>query len=262
MFAPHSPRQNRLLAALPAAVAERLRPSLKLVPMASGDVLFEAGSPPRHIFFPTTATVSFPCVDDGETTLVGSEGVVGVALFLAGAIAPGRGVVERTGFGYRLPSLVFLAEFNRGGPLMHVVLHYAQALLSQMAQTAFCNHHHTLEQQFCRQLLICLDRLGESAMATRHGWIPGLGNEGVAEIAEKLQRAGLVECRDERIALLDRPALERRACECYAVVRAAFERQLPYPLARTGWAAGRHERTLSWEAHADSPDFIDARKRQ
>src|SRR5512135_342196 len=133
MFATHSLRQNRLLAALPAAVAERLRPSLKLVPMASGDVLFEADGPPRHVFFPTTAAVTFPCVDGGQTTLVGNEGVVGVALFLAGAIAPGRGVVERTGFGYRLPSLVFLAEFNRGGPLMQVVLHYTQALLTQMA---------------------------------------------------------------------------------------------------------------------------------
>jgi hypothetical protein len=134
-----------------------------------------------------------------------------------------------------------------------------------MAQTAFCTHHHTLEQQFCRQLLTCLDRLQENEMAMQHGWMPGLGNEGMAEIAGKLQRAGLIECRDNRIAVLDRPALERRACECYAVVRAAFDRQLPYPLARMAFSPlQRPERSTVWDGHPHSraPDFIDARKRQ
>lgn len=271
MFETHSPRQNRLLAALPAAVSERLYPHLELVPMSPGDVLFESGTPLRHVHFPTTAIVSLPCIlENGacsETALVGNEGVLGVGLFLGGAITPGRAVAECTGFGYRLNASLLRAEFKRAGPLMHLLLHYIQSLITQMSQTAFCNHHHTLDQQFCRRLLLCLDRLNAGEM--RQDWIPGMlgvRSEGMTEIAGKLQRAGLIEYSNGHITVLDRPALERRACECYAVVREAFDRQLPYPLGRTVSPAATqhfdHPASRDWHAHLHAPDFIDARKHQ
>jgi hypothetical protein len=271
MFASHSPRQNRLLAALPAAVSARLFPLLKLVPMSAGDVLFESGTAWRHVYFPTTAIVSLPCVVEngacGETALVGSEGFLGIGLCLGGAITPGRAVVQRTGFGYRLNASVLLTEFRQAGPVMHLLLHYTQALITQMSQTAFCNHHHTLEQQFCRRLLLCLDHLHANEMTMRQDWIPGIldvQHEGTTEIAGKLQRAGLIDCSRSHVTVLDRPALERRACECYAVVRDAFARQLPYPLNRTTASAApqrlEHSATGDWRAHLRTPDFINAMK--
>jgi Mn-dependent DtxR family transcriptional regulator len=273
MFDSHSPRQNRLLAALPADVSERLFPHLEQMPMAPGDVLFEPGRPLRHVHFPTTAIVSLPCIAEsggcGETALIGNEGMVGIGLFLGGAVTPGRAVVERMGFGYRLNASVLLAEFKQAGPLMHLLLHYTQALIAQMSQTAFCNRHHTLDQQFCRRLLLCLDRLHANELAMKQDWIPGMlgvRSEGMSEIAGKLQRAGLIEYSRNHVTVLDRPALERRACECYAVVREAFTRQLPYPINRTVASAAaqgfEHSASGDWHAHLHAPDFIDARKRQ
>jgi len=162
-----------------------------------------------------------------------------------------------------------LAEFRQAGPLMHLLLHYTQALIVQISQTAFCNRHHTLDQQFCRRLLQCLDRLHANEMAWKQDWIPGMlgvRSEGMTEIAGKLQRAGLIEYSRNHVTVLDRPALERRACECYAVVREAFARQLPYPLNRTVASAAaqgfEHSASGDWHAHLHAPDFIDARKRQ
>lgn len=269
MFASHSPRQNRLLAALPDVVSERLCPHLELVPMSPGEVLFESGTPSHAVYFPTTAIVSLPCLMEngacGETALVGNEGILGIGLFLGGAITPGRAVVERMGFGYRLNASVLLAEFKQAGPVMHLLLHYIQALITQMSQTAFCNRHHTLEQQFCRRLLLCHDRLQADGMAMRQDWIPGMRgvrSEGMTEIAGKLQCAGVIEYSPNHVTVLDRPLLEAHACECHAVIGDAFARRLPYPIDRTisAVAQQRFEHPAAGDWHA--PDFIDARKRQ
>jgi CRP-like cAMP-binding protein len=271
MFASHSPLQNRLLAALPAAVRERLFPCLEPVPMSSGDVLYQSGAPMRHVYFPTTAIVSLLYVMEngacGETAMVGNEGVLGIALFLGNETTPSRAVVENTGFGYRLETRLLLAEFNQAGTVMQLLLHYAQALLTQMAQTAFCNHHHTLDQQFCRRLLLCTDRLHSNEMAMTQEWISsmvGVRREGVTELTGKLQRAGLIHTCHDRLTVLDRPALERRACECYAVVRDTFERLLPHHMTRTAQPLAPqrfvHPEASDW--YLPAPGHAAARKRQ
>ncbi len=234
MQAPHAPSQNHLLAALPKAELGRLLPHLELVPMPLGEVLYESGVELRHVYFPTTAIVSLLYVMlDGasaEIAVVGNEGVIGVALFMGGETMPNRAVVQSAGHAYRLKGQLLKQEFNRSGDLQHLLLRYTQALLTQMAQTAVCNRHHSLDQQLCRWLLLSLDRLSSNELIMTQELIAnmlGVRRESVTEAAGNLQRAGLIRYQRGHITVLDRAGLEARACECYAVVKKEFDRLLP-----------------------------------
>ena len=235
MSEPHDPRQNHLLAALPPADLERLLPTLEWVQMPLGHVLYESGAQLRHVYFPSTSIVSLLYVmEDGasaEIAVVGNDGVIGVALFMGGETMPNRAVVQSAGEGYRLTGQTLKQEFNRSGELQNLLLRYTQALLTQMAQTAVCNRHHSLDQQLCRWLLLSLDRLPANDLVMTQELIAnmlGVRREGVTEAAGDLQRAGLIEYRRGHITVLDRPGLEARACECYLVVKKEFDRLLPY----------------------------------
>lgn len=228
------PRQNHLLAALPVEERERLFPKLEEAPMPLGHVLYESGAQMRHIYFPTTAIVSLLYVmEDGasaEIAVVGNEGVVGVSLFMGGETTPSRAVVQSAGHAYRLQGQLLKDEFLRAGPMQRLLLRYTQALITQMAQTAVCNRHHSLDQQFCRWLLLSLDRLPANELVMTQELIAnmlGVRREGVTEAAGNVQRAGLIEYRRGHITVLDRPGLEARACECYAVVKKEFDRLMP-----------------------------------
>jgi CRP-like cAMP-binding protein len=232
---PHDPRQNHLLAALPAEDYARLLPDLEWVPTPLGHVLYEPGVQMRHVYFPTTSIVSLLYVmEDGasaEIAVVGNEGVVGVSLFMGGESTTSRAVVQSDGHAYRLKAQLLKDEFFRAGPMQRLLLRYTQALLTQMAQTAVCNRHHSLDQQFCRWLLLSLDRLSSNELIMTQELIAnmlGVRREGVTEAAGNVQRAGLIEYNRGRITVLDRPGLEARACECYAVVKKEFDRLLPY----------------------------------
>jgi CRP-like cAMP-binding protein len=197
-------------------------------------VLYESGSELRHVYFPTTSIVSLLYVMlDGasaEIAVVGNEGVIGVALFMGGETMPNRAVVQSAGHAYRLKGHLLKQEFNRSGELQHLLLRYTQALLTQMAQTAVCNRHHSLDQQLCRWLLLSLDRLPSNELVMTQELIAnmlGVRREGVTEAAGNLQKAGLITYRRGRITVLDRAGLEARACECYAVVKKEFDRLLP-----------------------------------
>lgn len=234
MPAQHAPRQNRLLAALPADEYARLQSLLELVSTPLGAVLYEPGIQMRHVYFPTTAIVSLLYVmEDGasaEIAVVGNEGLVGVSLFMGGETTPSRAVVQSAGHCYRLRGPLLKDEFYRAGPMQQLLLRYTQSLLTQMAQTAVCNRHHTLDQQLCRWLLLSLDRLPANELVMTQELIAnmlGVRREGVTEAAGKLQRAGLIEYHRGRIVVLDRPGLEARACECYAVVKKESDRLLP-----------------------------------
>jgi CRP-like cAMP-binding protein len=229
-----SPSQNHLLAALPADEYKRLLPHLELVPMPLGHSLYEPGTLMRHAYFPADSIVSMLYVmengSSAETAVVGSEGVVGVSLFMGGETTPSRAVVQSAGQAYRLKGQLLKEEFFRAGPFQQLLLRYTQALLTQIAQTAVCNCHHSLDQQLCRWLLLSLDRLSSNELTMTQELIAnmlGVRREGVTEAAGRLQRAGLIEYSRGRIIVLDRPGLERRTCECYAVVRREYERLLP-----------------------------------
>jgi CRP-like cAMP-binding protein len=225
---------NQLLAALPEAELARWQDQLEWVDLPLGAVLHESGQRPRHAYFPTTAIVSLLYVMENgasaEIAVVGHEGLVGVPLFMGGESTLSRAVVQSAGQGFRLSSRVLKQEFERSGPVMHLLLRYTQALITQMAQTAVCNRHHSLDQQLCRWLLLSLDRLSGSDLMMTQELIAnmlGVRREGVTEAALSLQRAGLIRYARGRIHVLDRCGLERRTCECYAVVRAEYERLLP-----------------------------------
>jgi CRP-like cAMP-binding protein len=231
---PHHPRHNHLLAALPEVDWARLFPYLELVPMPLGDVLYEPGIEMRHVYFLTTAIVSLLYVmEDGssaEIAVVGNEGVVGISLFMGGESTSSRAVVQSAGHAYRLTGKLLKEEFYRAGPMQRLLLRYTQALLTQMAQTAVCNRHHSLDQQLCRWLLLSLDRLASNDLVMTQELIAnmlGVRREGVTEAAGNLQRAGLIEYNRGHITVLDRAGLEARACECYAVVKKEFDRLLP-----------------------------------
>jgi CRP-like cAMP-binding protein len=231
----HSPRQNHLLDALPATDYERLVSHFELVPMGLGDVLYESGSHLRYVYFPTTSIVSLLYVmEDGasaEIAIVGNEGMLGISLFMGGDTTPSRAVVQSAGHGFRLSGESLKNEFGRFGPTMQLLLRYTQALITQMAQTAVCNRHHSVDQQLCRWLLLSLDRLSANELTMTQELIAnmlGVRREGVTEAAGRLQSAGLIHYRRGRITVLDRPGLERRACECYHVVKKEFDRLLPY----------------------------------
>ena len=235
---PSDPRQNQLLAALPAAEWKRWSPNLEPVELPLGEVLYESGSTLRHVVFPTTAIVSLLYVMESgasaEIAVVGNEGIVGISLFMGGETTPSRAVVQSAGHGFKLKAQSMKDEFNRGGPVLHLLLRYTQALITQMAQTAVCNRHHSLDQQLCRWLLLSLDRLQGSELVMTQELIAnmlGVRREGVTEAALKLQKAGLIKYARGRITVLDRPTLEQRSCECYAVVKIEYDRLLPDMLA-------------------------------
>ena len=234
-----TPRQNHLLAALPADEWERLRKHMELRPMPLGHVLYESGSTMRHVYFPTTSIVSLLYVmEDGasaEIAIVGNEGIVGISLFMGGETTPSRAIVQSAGYAYRVPGNFLKEEFYRAGPLQRLLLRYTQALITQMAQTAVCNRHHAVEQQLCRWLLMSIDRLPSNELTMTQELIAnmlGVRREGVTESAGKLQKLGLINYNRGHIVVLDRAALEAHACECYAVVKQEFDRLLPYTTAR------------------------------
>jgi CRP-like cAMP-binding protein len=228
------PRKNHLLAALPEAEWARWQPHLEPAVMPLGKSLYESGAKLSHVYFPTTSIVSLLYVmEDGasaEIAVVGNEGLVGVSLFMGGESTTSRAVVQSAGHGYRLRSSLMMEEFNRAGPVMHLLLRYTQALITQMAQTAVCNRHHSLDQQLCRWLLLSLDRLNSNDLVMTQELIAnmlGVRREGVTEAAGNLQRDGLIEYRRGHIKVLDRAGIEQRACECYAVVKTEYDRLLP-----------------------------------
>jgi CRP-like cAMP-binding protein len=229
-----SPRQNHLLAALPAADYERLLPHLEPVTLPLGLVVFESGSKLRHLYFPASGIVSLLyAMEDGASTeiaVIGREGVVGIALFMGGESTPSRAVVQSAGYGYRLKAAVLTKEFELGGPLQHLLLRYTQTLIAQMTQTAVCNRHHAVDQQLCRWLLLSLDRLPSNELAMTQELIAnmlGVRREGVTEAAGKLQEAGLIHYSRGHITVVDRSKLEARVCECYSVVKKEYDRLLP-----------------------------------
>jgi len=236
---PGLPQQNHLLASLPVAEWGRLSEKMELHPMPLGHVLYESGDAMRHVYFPTTSIVSLLYVMENgasaEIAIVGNEGIVGISLFMGGETTPSRAIVQSAGQAYRVAGQYLKDEFFRAGPLQRLLLRYTQALITQMAQTAVCNRHHSVEQQLCRWLLMSLDRLASNELSMTQELIAnmlGVRREGVTESAGKLQKLGLIEYSRGRIVVLDRPALEAHACECYAVVKKEFDRLLPWVTAR------------------------------
>jgi CRP-like cAMP-binding protein len=230
---PHSIHQNHLLDALPEAELKRLSAHMDLVSMTLGEVLYESGGRMQHVYFPTTAIISLLYVtEDGDSTeiaVVGNEGILGISLFMGGETTPSRAVVQSAGHGYRLKKELVKEQFSRAGPVMRLLLRYTQALITQMAQTAVCNRHHTVEEQLCRWLLLSLDRLSSNELTMTQELIAnmlGVRREGVTEAAGHLQRLGLISYKRGHISVLDRPRLEQEACECYAVVQKEFTRLL------------------------------------
>ena len=227
------PSLNHVLDALPQTEQERLFPHLKLVPMPLGMVLYESGATLRHIYFPTNCIVSLLYVmQDGasaEIAVVGNEGAVGVSLFMGGETTPSRAIVQSAGWAYRLTGARLKQEFNRHGEMLHILLRYTQSLITQMAQTAVCNRHHSLDQQLCRWLLLSLDRLSGNELRMTQELIAnmlGVRREGVTEAAGKLQKLGAIRYSRGKITVLDRPQLEKLSCECYAVVKKESDRLL------------------------------------
>ena len=232
------PKDNQLLAAIPNAAWQRWLPQLEWIEMPLGQVLYESGSTLKHVYFPTTAIVSLLYVMENgasaEIAVVGNEGIVGISLFMGGESTSSRAVVQSAGQGFRLQAPVMKDEFNRAGPVLHLLLRYTQALITQMAQTAVCNRHHTLDQQLCRWLLLSLDRLRRNDLVMTQELIAnmlGVRREGVTEAALKLQTAGLIRYARGHISVLDRTGLEQRSCECYEVVKKEYDRLLPDKLA-------------------------------
>ena len=231
-----NPQKNHLLAALTATERERLYPHLQLVPMPLGKVLYESGDVMRHVYFPTDSIISLLYVlEDGasaEISVVGNEGIIGVSLFMGGETTPSRAIVQSAGSAYRLIGQLLKEEFHRNGGMQLLLLRYTQALLTQMAQTAVCNRHHSVDQQLCRWLLLSLDRLASNKLTMTQELIAnmlGVRREGVTDAAGKLQKLGVIQYARGRITVLDRPKLEKLCCECYAVVKKETDRLLPRP---------------------------------
>jgi CRP-like cAMP-binding protein len=237
MLGSHDPQQNHLLAALAPAERERIFPHLQLVPMPLGRALYEPGDVLRHVYFPTDSIISLLYVlADGasaEISVVGNEGLIGIALFMGGETTPSRAVVQSAGHAYRLAGQLFKDEFHRNGSMQLLLLRYTQALITQMAQTAVCNRHHSVDQQLCRWLLLSLDRLSSNQLTMTQELISdmlGVRREGVTEAASKLDKLGVIRYARGHITVLDRPKLEQLCCECYAVVRKETDRLNLIPL--------------------------------
>jgi CRP-like cAMP-binding protein len=228
-----SPEQNYILGALPPAERERLFPHLKLVTLPLGRALYESGDTLQHIYFPTDSIISLLYVlENGasaEIAVVGKDGAIGVALFMGGETTTNRAIVQSSGSAYRLTGARLKREFNRHGQVQHILLRYTQALITQMAQTAVCNRHHSVDQQLCRWLLLSLDRLSSSQLNMTQELIAnmlGVRREGVTEAAGRLQKLGVIMYSRGQIEVLDRGALERLCCECYGVVKRETDRLL------------------------------------
>ena len=230
----HYPKDNHLLSVLPEVEWMRIAPHLVPVDMPLGQVVYESGDRLDHVYFPTTAIVSLLYVmEDGasaEIAIVGNEGLIGIALFMGGETTPSRAVVQSAGHAYRLDARILKDEFRRAGPVQRLLLRYTQALITQMAQTAVCNRHHSIDQQLCRWLLLSIDRLPSNELKMTQELIAnmlGVRRPGVTEAAMKLQDAGLIRYSYGHIEVLNRPGLEKRVCECYGVVKREFDRLLP-----------------------------------
>jgi CRP-like cAMP-binding protein len=229
---PHTPKQNHLLAALPEEEYDFIFPHLEEIIMPLGDVIYESGGELRYVYFPTTCIVSLLYVMENgasaEIAVVGNEGIVGIALFMGGGSMPNRAVVQSAGCAYRLRGSMIQKEFNQNGPMMRLLLRYTQALITQMAQTAVCNRHHSIDQQLCRWLLLSLDTSNKLTMTQELiANMLGVRREGVTEAAGKLQETGLINYSRGQITVLDRMGLEARVCECYQVVKTETDRLLP-----------------------------------
>jgi len=233
---PHAddPSRNSLLAALPVAELNRWQMALEPVDLRTGQVLCESGCTPAYVYFPTTAVVSLMYLtqegDSAETAVVGNDGVVGIALFMGGNATPNQAVVQVAGQAYRMPARAVRGEVERGGVVLHILLRYVQALIAQTAQTAVCNRHHSIEQQFCRRLLLGLDRSPSDELMMTHeraANLLGVRREGVTAAAQKLQRSGVIRYARGRIAVLDRKRLEQGSCECYGAAKREHDRLLP-----------------------------------
>jgi CRP-like cAMP-binding protein len=242
-----APEQNHLLAALPLEAQERILPHLELAEMPLGKVLYESGESSRYVYFPTNSIVSLLYVMENgasaEISVVGNEGIVGIAVFMGGESTTSRAIIQSSGHAYRLSGQRLKDEFNRHGDLQVLMLRYTQALITQMAQTAVCNRHHSIDQQLCRWLLLSLDRLRSSELTMTQELIAnmlGVRREGVTDAAGKLQRLGVIEYHRGRIKVLDRKKLEALCCECYAVVKQETDRLLPYVKRGAGKAAPIH----------------------
>jgi len=233
------PKTNRLLAALPEKNYLALLPLLEPVVLPLGMAVYESNAKQGYVYFPTSSIVSLLYVlENGasaEIAVTGPEGLVGIALFMGGETTPSRAVVQSAGHGYRLKAAVLKAEFERGGPLQHLLLRFTQALITQMTQTAVCNRHHAVDQQLCRWLLLSLDRLAGSELVMTQELMAnmlGVQRAGVSEAAGKLQAEGLIRYNRGKISVIDRPRLEARVCECYRAVKKEYDRLLPEVLGR------------------------------
>jgi CRP-like cAMP-binding protein len=230
--------QNHLFYCIPHVEWERLLPHIEPSELPIGKVLYESVSKMSHVYFPSTAIVSLLySLENGssaEIAIVGNEGIIGISILMGGESTSSRAVVQSAGQGYKIKSSIFLEEFNKAGPVMHLLLRYTQALITQMSQTAVCNRHHTLDQQLCRWLLLSLDRLTGNELIMTQELIAnmlGVRREGVTEAALKLQRAGLIQYSRGHIKVINRQGLEQRTCECYQVVKTEYLRLLPNKLA-------------------------------
>lgn len=230
------PQKNNLLNVLPPAVQQRLFPYLTLVDMPLGKVLYESGDKLKDVYFPTDSIVSLLYVmengSSAEIAVVGNEGLIGIALYMGGESTPSRAIVQSAGYAYQLSGTRLKEEFNKNSDLQHLLLRYTQSLITQMAQTAVCNRHHTIDQQLCRWILLSLDRIPDGELVMTQELIAnmlGVRREGVTESAGKLQKLGVIKYRRGHITVLDRPALEALCCECYEVVKRETDRLLPRP---------------------------------
>jgi CRP-like cAMP-binding protein len=239
MGEPINPSENRLLAALPDSDWQRWAPHLESIDMSLGAVLYEPGETLSHVYFPTTAIVSLLYVmengSSAEIAVAGNEGIIGISLFMGGESTPSRAVVQSAGRALRMNAEFLKDEFSHHGPVLHLLLRYTQALITQMSQTAVCNRHHSIDQQLCRWLLLSLDRLqGDQLVMTQEliANMLGVRREGVTEAALKLQNAEVIRYSRGRITVIDRPGLEKLSCECYAVVKKEYNRLLPVQTAQ------------------------------
>ena len=231
MYIATHPYQNHLLEKLTKCEFDRLSPNLELVSLALGQIMYESGEKPHYVYFPASGIISLLNVMENgasaEIAVVGNEGILGITVFMGGGSTPIRAVVQSAGSSYRIKANILLTEFNLAGPLQHFLLRYTQALMTQMAQTAACNRHHTIDQQLCRWLLLSFDRLNSDTLYMTQELIAnmlGVRREGVTEAACKLQSSGLIKYSRGKITILDRPNLEKRCCECYAVVKTEFDK--------------------------------------
>jgi CRP-like cAMP-binding protein len=256
----HDPSENHLLAALDTAEQERLLPHLQLVDMPLGSVLYESGDALRHVYFPIDCIVSLLYVladgSSAEIAVVGNEGLVGIALFMGGETTSSRAIVQSAGLAYRIAGQRLKDEFHRNGALSDLLLRYTQALITQMAQTAVCNRHHSVDQQLCRWLLMSLDRLSSNQLTMTQELIAnmlGVRREGVTEAAGKLQRLGIIHYQRGHITVLERPKLQALCCECYAVVKKETDRLLPYEHRGVGTSASESRASVNRDNGSSDP---------